>query len=753
MAHIQLTAGDSRVCFDVFAADLRTGELFREGQRVVLPNQSFLALAALLEHPGELVTREALRARLWPDGRVVEFEQGLNAIINRLREALGDSAGSPKFVETLPRRGYRFIASVAPPPASHTPQVIAAVMDSLPRESATGAPLAGAYAPGLAPPALIQPEIGAAAGPSASAPPDVGATPFPFAPVAAEPASVPLRLYGLGVLLALLVLLVSVAGSGQRGAGAFANPTLQRLTSTMGREVSPSFAPDGRSFVFGWNGDGGFDLYVKRIDSAHLLRLTQTPAVAISPAWAPANGGKIAFARITPDESGIYSIPATGGIPRLLTQARFLDESFMQLSWSPDGRSLAYSTLGTDGSSYIHVLTLQALSNRALPRPAACADAGIPAFSPDGKQLAFVCNISLAVYSVYIITPAADNSTLLATLQGNARGLTWSADGTELILSNDAADGSALWLLTLNGKLSRVPGSEEALGPGLARTPSGDIAFVREQQRFELWRLDLTSATEPGSALAGASRSQLVPQYSADGAHVVFQSDRSGSPEIWMADSDGRNPLQLTSFNGPLTGGPSWCSDGRRIAFDSRASGTSRIYIMDVPDGPSHALETSQTNLSLPVWSPDCQWIYASDGRATLYRVPASGGPAQQFTAERAYRAEVNGDKVIFNVARPAGIELWFRSSPAGEEHPLEGMPQLRYADDWTVARGGIYYTTAGSINFYDFASHHTQIMRPVTAPPAALGGLGMTVSPDGHWLVYTHSADWQGDIMMISGH
>src|SRR3954447_621417 len=123
--------GQSRVCFDEFAADLRTGELFRKGQRVVLPNQSFLALAALLERPGELVTRDELRARLWPDGRVVEFEQGLNAVINRLRDALGDSAAQPRFVETLPRRGYRFIAVVGPAGGLGQPTVAVGATDAM----------------------------------------------------------------------------------------------------------------------------------------------------------------------------------------------------------------------------------------------------------------------------------------------------------------------------------------------------------------------------------------------------------------------------------------------------------------------------------------------------------------------------------------------------------------------------------------------------------------------------------------------
>src|SRR5882757_5919208 len=486
---IHMTAADggpARLAFDVFAADLRTGELFRDGQRVVLPNQSFLALAALLERPGELVSREALRARLWPDKRVVEFEQGLNAIINRLREALGDSAGQPKFIETLPRRGYRFIAAVRVAPT------------------------------------------GALAARTAQAPAIAKSTAVALPPAAAAP-SAPVRLYALGLLLAALVAAVSLV-RWHKGAPAapFANPTITRLTSTLGREVNPSFAPDARTFVFGWNGGGtesGFDLYIKRLDSERLLRLTHTPAASISPAWAP-NDGQIAFARVTVDESGIYSIPATGGTERLLTPATFLHESFMQLSWSPDARELVYSALGAGSRSYIHLLNLDGLSKRALPTPSGCGDAGLPAFSPDGRQLAFVCTTALALYSVYVTDAAGENERLLASMQGTARGMTWSANGRELMLASDADDGSALWLLSLDGSITRVPGSEEALGPGLARTSTG-VAFVREQHRFEMWRIDLSAATGPGSAFAAASRSQLVPQYSPDGAHVVFQSSRS----------------------------------------------------------------------------------------------------------------------------------------------------------------------------------------------------------------------------------
>src|SRR6201998_225902 len=101
-----------RLRFGVFELDLRAGELRKHGLRVGLQEQPFQVLAALLEHPGEVVTREELQKKLWPADTFVDFDHGLNKAINKIREALGDSAESPRFVETLARRGYRFLAEV-----------------------------------------------------------------------------------------------------------------------------------------------------------------------------------------------------------------------------------------------------------------------------------------------------------------------------------------------------------------------------------------------------------------------------------------------------------------------------------------------------------------------------------------------------------------------------------------------------------------------------------------------------------------
>jgi DNA-binding winged helix-turn-helix (wHTH) protein len=135
-----------RYRFGVFEADAATGELRRQGLRVKLNAQPFQVLLMLLERPGELVTREEISRRLWPDGTFVDSEHGLNSAMNRIREALGDAASNPRFVETLARRGYRFLAPVEPiaavepeattapatsePEATPAPQILSRILAS-----------------------------------------------------------------------------------------------------------------------------------------------------------------------------------------------------------------------------------------------------------------------------------------------------------------------------------------------------------------------------------------------------------------------------------------------------------------------------------------------------------------------------------------------------------------------------------------------------------------------------------------------
>jgi DNA-binding winged helix-turn-helix (wHTH) protein len=133
-----------RLRFGPFEADLRTGELWKGEERVSLQEQPFQLLAALLERPGELVTREELHKRLWPDSVFTDFEHGLNKAVNKLRRALDDAGDESRYVETLPRRGYRLVAPVQPatpvPPSAGACRL---VLDGRSYPLATGANLIG----------------------------------------------------------------------------------------------------------------------------------------------------------------------------------------------------------------------------------------------------------------------------------------------------------------------------------------------------------------------------------------------------------------------------------------------------------------------------------------------------------------------------------------------------------------------------------------------------------------------------------
>ena len=117
-----MSGNDRPIRFGVFEVDLHSGELRKQGLRLKLRDQPFQILLLLLAHPGEVVSRDELQKHLWPGDTFVDFDRGLNKAVNHLRDVLGDSAESPRFIETLPKRGYRFIAPVDGHPNGHAPE-------------------------------------------------------------------------------------------------------------------------------------------------------------------------------------------------------------------------------------------------------------------------------------------------------------------------------------------------------------------------------------------------------------------------------------------------------------------------------------------------------------------------------------------------------------------------------------------------------------------------------------------------------
>ncbi len=689
----------------------------------------------LVEKAGHLVTREELRASLWPSGTYVEYDQSLNAAVNRLREVLRDSADKPRFIETLPKRGYRFIGSVR----------------------SEGSATLTAHPGGIAP---DETRLATSADrTAATAPAQTAATAqSPTQPPARWP-RIPLSVVAaaLGVMLPIAAMIFwanrQLASERERPAPRDVVP----FTSLPGEEGAPTFSPDGSHIAFAWNGDTSddnrFDLYVKEIGSERLLRLTHTPSKEIAPAWSP-DGTSIAFARWKDNESGIFLIPALGGAERRLVSSHVGVRPLIRISWSPDGKRIAYPAYGRKGSQEIYLVSMDTLRSQPLSPAPDCVDALEPAFSPDGKQLALVCTSSERVYAIYVAGMSDGSLRRLTSMMGDPQGLAWSVKGDRIIFANDTGRGGELWELTLDGRLSQLPFGEDGSAPAVAARGS-HLAYVRGRNITDIWRADLTAAhpEETAVKLIYSTRAQRNPRYSDDGTHIAFQSNRSGSTEIWLSDGAGADPLRLTSFKGPFTDTPNWCSDGRRIAFDSSASGAPAVYIEDINERLPRKLATPRSNLWRPVWSQDCRWLFASDEKVRLYRFPVSGGSGELVTSRPAYYPMVIAERLIFGVMEAAGVVLWTKPVAGGAESPLERMPRLSYADAWTANATGLYYTDSSAnpitVNFHDFATGTTRPIMTLKKGPVPAAGYGIAVSSDGRYLLYTQVDELQSEIML----
>ena len=333
------------VRFGIFELDLQSGELRKAGVRIGLQEQPLQVLTLLLERPGDLVTREQLRQRLWPGGTFVDFDHGLNAVINRLRDTLGDSAETPRFIETLPRRGYRFVGAVN---AAKTVEPLARIGVTQPLECGT---------------------------------------------VSAQ------RRQGSGG---------RYGSARRRRGGSVAAPAKTRRGWTAAKGRAPHEACGQRGLAglrSRWR-TGRIRVVRREVRQHRHLRdpgrldrrrrLTTDPAEDYAPSWSP-DGRRIAFLRRVGNEARIHVTSALGGpdlkvsdfpvgaavVPAIIA---------LQMTWSPDGR---YIVAGRDPRSQtsapagVYLIPLEGGELRAVTRPKRPTFDFSPVFSPDGRRLAY----------------------------------------------------------------------------------------------------------------------------------------------------------------------------------------------------------------------------------------------------------------------------------------------------------------------------------------------------------------------------
>ncbi len=366
------------------------------------------------------------------------------------------------------------------------------------------------------------------------------------------------------------------------------------LTSYPGMDHGPTFSPDGDRVAFSWSGQkqDNSDIYVKLIGPGPPLRLTTDPAVDHSAAWSP-DGRHIAFLRgHTSDRNkkGLYLIPALGGPERKLAETRIPLYALSQgtcLNWSPDSRWLAVCDREEDslGPLSIFLLSVDSGERRRLTSPpddSTEGDAG-PAFSPDGRTLAFTRFGSGLNNDLYLLdldedlTPIGEPRRRTFAEQSTLSPV-FTSDGRDVVFAAGPHDNTSLWRAPVSGDAppERLPFGEGGKSPGISRRGNRAAYTTFETNILHIWRFNLPNtdgATGTAVKFNPSSRADYEPRYSPDGNRIAFKSTRSGATEIWKCDSDGSNPVQLTSPGATETFEASRAPDGKSIVFGSDAEG------------------------------------------------------------------------------------------------------------------------------------------------------------------------------------
>lgn len=715
-------AGGSVARFGNFEAVPAIGELRKNGIRVRLSGQPFRILLLLLENPGQVVTREALRRQLWPDDTHVDFDHCLNTAINKLRETLGDSAEKPRFIQTIPRLGYRFLAPVdwigACP---QTPEVRAT----------------GATAP---------------------------ARRWPAALLIGVPAAV------LAGVLAWFLWRSSLSVS--------APPRLFPLTSYGGMETTPSFSPDGTEVVFSWDGQAGenFDIYVLPPGRGKLRRLTGNPADEFGPAYSP-DGRSIAFYRRSGDYAAVYLVSPFGERMERLFGLSFgppgrksRDDpawSPERVNWSPDGKALAVVDRDTpDGPLRIILRDLEAAGSRALTfPPAGSYGDGYPTFSPDGQYLAFVRRTAHHASDVFLAPVRGGSPKRLVEGGGRIHGLTWTPDGRNVIFSSDRSGNAILWTVPVSGGEAEPVAAtgEGALFPSVS--PAGHLVYARLSDVGFVMKADLTDPVgQPAAPVRVIPFPASTPQLSPDGRRMTFSSAQSGTPQIWVSEADGTQMKRLTSMPAP-SGSPRWSPDGAWIAFDSLERGGWDVFVIR-SDGTELRKVTAHEGSDLrPSWASDGKWIYSGSDRSgsmQIWRTPAFGGPAVQITFQGGYDALESPDGEWIFYTRRGVSGLWTRRVDGGamnDERLLLKELEWQNSRNWSVGKDGIYFLACGdarppghecSLKRYRFDTGLVETVRRLQ--DVRLNNSGCSISRDGRSLVYVQRSETETDLVMVEG-
>lgn len=493
--------------------DAVTAELRRSGIPVRLSGQPLRILLALLDRPGELLTREQLREEVWRESTFVDFDNGLNAAMNKLRRALGDSAENPRYIETYPGRGYRFIGTLQVAEEASS-AVQAPVVSAAAERSRRWLPWV----------------LGIVAGCAVA-----GGVIWKVRKLA--PSAIPWK--------------------------------LTRVGPDGGASSSPALSADGKLIAYSSdaNRNGEEDLYVAQVQGGPPIRLTMDGAGNTSPDFSP-DGSRIVF-RSKRGGGGIYEMPALGGEAKLLAKDGF-DPKF-----SPDGTEIAF-WIGADnvalvipGNGSIWIVPAAG----GTPRRVATefSSARHPIWSPDGKFLLVMGYASQALSDSsaldWWLVPAGGGPALRtglyqrllkakaqfhdlpsetgSTYPAVAKQGCWVARSNQVIFSTRSGDAANLWETEIDAASGKVSGVFQRITNSAGRETqptcaSGDlVAFTEGTTTRQTWSMpfDLDRAVSLGpAAIVAQGYSQADPALSGNGRFMATTANTSGPLNIWLRD-------------------------------------------------------------------------------------------------------------------------------------------------------------------------------------------------------------------------
>lgn len=713
--------------FGPFRLEPAERRLSRNGDAVVLTPKAFDTLSLLVRNHGHLVEKEELLNNLWPDTFVEEGSLSNNVFL--LRKALGDSTENPKYIETVPGRGYRFIAEI--------------VANGTDKASA----LTGVA---MVPPLVVL---------SASA----------TSPAASTSRKLMAWLFATGIIC---VGLAAFAYAKWRHRAEPVPLNGVPVTALPGWADFPAISSDGTRVAFEWTGEQdftAFDLYVKTLGNESLLRLTNDPAVHLAPTWSP-DGTQIAFQRVSKEGGGIYVVPTQGGVVRKLRSTNASFDRSMHVSWSPDGKTIAFADSPFPGGhKRLLLLSLETLQSTPIEHDDKCVEEVLPAFSRDGKQLAYACSLASreGEFGLSVVTAEGRKPRIIKESSGWLKGLEWLPDSKTLLFAewHIGTEHAVLRELDLaNGSIrDRMVVPDSHFSDAFSAN-GGRLAFVvNSGVKNNIWRGDLVHPDAPPVKLISTTRDQFCPKYSPDGRYIAFASNRGGPPEIWVSDPDGQNVVQLSNLRGLATGSPAWSPDSRKVAFDSRIKtpdGQIRadVYIVDIVQRTPRKLSTDTPGASIPSWSHDGKWIYFMGGGndaagERIYRVSPEGGKSEVLTNARGYSPLESPDGQTLYFAENSGTNYTLHTAslnPTGTESRVDGVPPLSFLMNWDIVQGGVYFFPRNDIltlNYFDFS---TRKVRPIFKISGGGAFPGLSVSTNGRYILYPELDDYRSDIMLV---